>query len=73
LSTSRIHPVVDNAGTFNYAVNQDHEFFRGGLPPGRYRVVASTPGGHRATAGFDVVPANPGGPPPGGGSGPPPS
>jgi serine/threonine protein kinase len=63
------HPVVDNAGTFAYAINQDHEFFRGGLPPGKYRVVASTPGGARVAASFVVVPLRPG--PPGGGAGPP--
>ena len=64
------HPVVDSAGTFAYAINQDHEFFRGGLPAGRYRVVASTPSGARATASFVVVvPPRPG--QPGGGAGPP--
>jgi serine/threonine protein kinase len=64
------HPVVDQAGTFYYAINQDHEFFRGGLPPGRYRVVASAPGGARASAGFAVIPPDQGPP---GRSGPPPS
>jgi hypothetical protein len=63
------HPVVDNAGTFAYAINQDHEFFLGGLPPGKYQVVASTPGGARVAASFVVVPLRPG--PPGGGAGPP--
>jgi protein kinase-like protein len=71
------HPVVDNAGTFSYAINQNHEFFRRGLRPGRYRAVASVPGGARAGANFTVIPPQPGGgsPPPGsgppGGSGPP--
>jgi serine/threonine protein kinase len=63
---SPIHPVVDNAGTFYYAINQDHEFFRSGLPPGSYRVVASTPRGARAAASFTVIPPQPGAP--GGGS-----
>jgi Protein kinase domain len=58
--TSPVHPVVDGAGTFSYAINQDHEFFPGGLPLGSYRVVATTPGGARATAGFVVQP-NPSG------------
>ncbi|HTT00152.1 MAG TPA: serine/threonine-protein kinase [Streptosporangiaceae bacterium] len=61
------HPVVDDAGTFNYAINQDHEFFRGGLPPGTYRVVVTAPGGARAAASFLVH----GGPNPPPGSGPP--
>jgi hypothetical protein len=60
------HPVVDGEGTFSYAINQDHEFFRGGLPLGSYRVVVTAPDGARATASFIVQP----GPPPGAG-GPP--
>ena len=63
------HPVVDDAGTFGYAINQDHEFFRGALPPGKYRVVASAPGGVRASTGFVVITPTQG--PPGGGGGPP--
>ena len=35
---------VDGAGTFNYAINQDHEFFPGPLPPGRYHVLVTAPG-----------------------------
>jgi Protein kinase domain len=65
--TSPMHPVVDNAGTFSYAINQDHEFYRGELRPGRYRVEASTPGGPRASATFVVMPPSP----PPGGAGPP--
>jgi hypothetical protein len=63
---SPVHPVVDGAGTFNYAINQDQEFFRGGLPAGNYRVVVTAPDGARASASFVVTP---GGPP--GGTGPP--
>jgi hypothetical protein len=48
------HPVVDSAGTFNYAINQNHEFFRGGLPPRSYRVLAMASGGAMATASFTV-------------------
>jgi Protein kinase domain len=53
------HPIVDRAGTFSYAVNQAHEFFRGGLPPGTYHVVVTAPGGARAVASFVVAPAPP--------------
>jgi hypothetical protein len=77
---SPVHPIVDEAGTFSYAINQDHEFFRGGLPPGTYRVVV-TARGARATAHFIVHAGEPtpsGGPggsagssPPPGGQGPP--
>ncbi len=48
------HPVVDDVGTFSYAINQDHEFFAGGLPLGTYEVVATGPGGARAVARFAV-------------------
>jgi len=68
---SPMHPIVDEAGTFNYAINQDHEFFRGGLPPGTYRVVV-TAHGARATASFIVHASEPvpsGGPRGPGGSG----
>jgi serine/threonine protein kinase len=76
---SPVHPIVDEAGTFNYAINQDHEFFRGGLPAGTYHVVV-TARRARATANFTVRVAEPGGPggsgapgspPPGSGQGPP--
>jgi serine/threonine protein kinase len=64
------HPIVDRAGTFSYAINQAHEFFRGALPPGTYHVVV-TAGGARAVASFSVQPPPPPGPtsttgPPGG-------
>jgi hypothetical protein len=35
---------VDGAGTFSYAINQNHEFFPGPLPPGHYRVLVTAPG-----------------------------
>jgi serine/threonine protein kinase len=50
------HPVVDGAGTFNYLVNQDHEFFPAGLPPGRYQVRVTVPGAGHAVTGFAVHP-----------------
>jgi serine/threonine protein kinase len=59
---SPVHPVVDEAGTFSYAINQDHEFFRGGLPAGTYHAVASTPNGARAMASFVVHSGGPGSP-----------
>ena len=76
---SPVHPIVDDAGTFNYAINQDHEFFRGGLPAGTYHVLVTAPGGTRARASFTVHASGPGpsggpggsGQPPGG-QGPPP-
>ena len=47
-------PVADNFGTFSYAINQSHEFFPGGLPPGEYTVVVTAAGGARAVASFKV-------------------
>jgi hypothetical protein len=51
---SPIRPVVDLQGTFNYAINQGHEFFARGVPPGVYDVVVTGPGGRRARAQFQV-------------------
>jgi Protein kinase domain len=51
---SPVRPVVDQKGTFNYAVNQGHEFFPRGIPPGVYHVVVTGPGGRRARAQFQV-------------------
>jgi len=39
--TSPLKPVVDNSGMFFYAVNEQHEFFDGAIPPGTYQVQAS--------------------------------
>ena len=58
--TSPEHPVVDAAGTFSYAINQGHEFFRGALPARTYRVIVTTPGGARAVSSFVVHPPPPG-------------
>jgi hypothetical protein len=49
-----VHPVADSAGTFSYAINQDHEFFRSGLPLRTYHVVVTGPGGARAVSSFQV-------------------
>jgi hypothetical protein len=58
--TSPVRPVVDMKGTFNYAVNQGHEFFPRQIPPGAYHIVVTGPGGHRAQASFQVHPPPPG-------------
>ena len=55
-----IHPVTDARGMFNYAINQDHEFFRGGLPLGVYVALVTGPHGRSARARFEVVPPQPG-------------
>ncbi|MGI8332541.1 serine/threonine-protein kinase [Actinomadura scrupuli] len=55
--TSPDTPTVDQAGTFNYAVNQGHEFFPGRVPPGTHHAVV-TPygGGARVEVAFVVHP-----------------
>jgi hypothetical protein len=62
---SPVRPVVDLQGTFNYAINQGHEFFSRGIPPGVYDVVVTGPGGRRARAQFQVHALPPGQGPPG--------
>jgi serine/threonine protein kinase len=52
---SPISPVVDRQGTFNYAINQGHEFFAGQIPAGVYQVVVTAPGRRHARTSFDVV------------------
>jgi Protein kinase domain len=47
--------ITDFRGTFNYAINQGHEFFHAGLPTGFYEVTVTGPDGHRARARFEVV------------------
>jgi hypothetical protein len=51
---SPIHPVADHAGTFNYVINQDREFFQGGLPIGTYTVRVTGTDGKSAQASFQV-------------------
>ena len=48
------HTVTDSVGNFSYAINQDHEFFPGGLPVRAYRIVITAPGGASASATFTV-------------------
>jgi hypothetical protein len=62
---SPVRPAVDDRGTFNYALNQGHEFFPGPIPPGVYHVVVTGPGGRRARASFQVHGPPPGQAPPG--------
>ena len=50
------HPVADRHGTFNYAIDQGHNFFRGAIPPGAYSAVVTAPGGRSASASFRVYP-----------------
>ena len=54
VGTSPDHPIADRAGTINYAINQAHEFFRGGLPPRTYTVRVVGPGSTQALARFLV-------------------
>jgi Protein kinase domain len=62
---SPIRPVVDLTGTFNYAVNQGHEFSPRQLPPGVYHILVTAPGGRHARASFRVNPPPSGQVPPG--------
>jgi len=54
VGVARDHPLADLQGTFNYAIDQGHEFFPGSIPPGSYRVVVTGPGGRSATISFRV-------------------
>ena len=73
--TAKFEPQVDLKGTFNFTIDQDHDFFRKGIPIGTYHVLAKDSNGRQsARAEFEVLPppsANPPpSPPP---SGPPPT
>jgi hypothetical protein len=54
VGTSPVHPVADQAGTFGYAINQQHEFFPGKIPPGHYTVLITGTHGSLARATFRV-------------------
>jgi serine/threonine protein kinase len=48
-------PTADRRGTFNYAVNQNHEFYPGRLPPGGHEVMAqAVSGGPKVSVAFQV-------------------
>jgi hypothetical protein len=66
---SRDRLVTDQVGTFNYAIDQGHDFFPGMIPSGQYTVTVTAPGGQSASTSFLVRPP---GPPPGSQPGPPP-
>ena len=55
--------VVDDAGSFNYTIDQRHAFYPGPIPPG-YHVVVVTGDGHRLTTAFQVHPPQSGAPSP---------
>jgi len=54
VGASPIHPLADDRGNFNYVINQDHEFFPGGLRPGIYTVRVTDPAGASSEARFSV-------------------
>jgi serine/threonine protein kinase len=60
--------LADRLGTFSYAFDQGHYFFRGPIPAGQYTVVARGSGGRSARVSFTVTKAGSGSP---AGSGPP--
>jgi hypothetical protein len=64
--TSPDRPTVDQMGTFNYAINQNHEFYPGRMPPGWHEIVVTESGGGEARTSLRVVipPPLPGSPPP---------
>jgi len=53
---SRATPTADLAGTFNYAINQQHEFFPGPVPSGHHTAAASAPGAATMQVTFDIHP-----------------
>lgn len=55
VGVSPIRPVADEKGMFNYVINQDHEFFPGGLPARIYTVRITGANGATATARFEVL------------------
>jgi hypothetical protein len=54
VGTSWMHPIADGMGTFNYTINQDHEFFPGLLPVGTFTVRVTGPNGATSQASFEV-------------------
>jgi len=58
-------PLTDRQGTFSYAIDQGHYFFRGPIPVGKYRAVVTAPGERSASVTFQVGTGPSTGPPPG--------
>ena len=58
-------PVTDRQGTFSYAIDQGHYFFRGPIPLGRYTAVVTASGERSASVRFQVGTGPSTGPPPG--------
>jgi hypothetical protein len=58
-------PVTDGQGTFSYAIDQGHYFFRGPIPLGKYTAVVTAPGERSASVTFLVGTGPPPGQPPG--------
>jgi serine/threonine protein kinase len=54
VGVSPIHPLADDRGNFNYVINQDHEFFPGGLRPGVFTVRVTDSAGASSEARFSV-------------------
>jgi hypothetical protein len=52
---SPIRPIADQRGMFSYVINQDHEFFPGGLPQRIYTVRVTGTNGTTAIARFEVL------------------
>lgn len=69
VGASPVRPVTDQQGTFNYAIDQGHHFFRGPIPPGTYTAVVTAAGERSVRVSFRVHPPGagppPGAPPPG--------
>jgi hypothetical protein len=57
-------PVTDGQGTFSYAIDQGHYFFRGPIPLGKYTAVVTAPGERSASVTFLVGTGPPPGQPP---------
>jgi serine/threonine protein kinase len=75
IGTAKFEPQVDPMGTFNFTIDQDHDFFGKAIPVGTYHVLAKDSNGvQSASTQFRVTPPPTGKPPHGRPrSGPPPT
>jgi len=55
VGTSPVHPIADQDGSFNYAINQGHEFFAGLPAAGTYTLRVTDAAGASAEARFEVT------------------